>query len=105
MGEARFVQDMSVGAKRYWLRQPFQEHDYVIVAPEPSSGRTSVYAATHDSDIIDVKDENGDPLALARFEGQIALEEALARLGYQVAGSEASNVGAPYIDDQEAPAA
>ena len=87
MPQAQFVEDLTVGAKRYWLVEPLREFDYVIVAPEPSSDRTTVYASTNHGDVTDVKDADGNPLALARFEGEVEPEEAPSRLGYEVAGS------------------
>lgn len=91
MAEARFIEDLSVGAKRFWLLQPLQDYDYVIVAPEPSSGHTSVYAASDHGDLADITNDDGEPLALARFTGEVAPEEALSRLGYEVTGRETTS--------------
>lgn len=108
MGEARFIEDLSVGAKRYWLLEPLQDHeriiDYVIVAPEPSSGHTSVYAATDHGDIADVTDDGGSPVTVARFDGDVAPEDALARLGYEVSGSDTADgmTPAPGRDEPDA---
>ncbi len=100
MAEAIFIEDLSVGAKRFWLREPLRDYDYVIVAPEPSSRHTSVYAATDHGDIDDIKDEDGNPVVLARFPGMVNPEEALARLGYGVAMLEIpADADTPTHDD------
>jgi hypothetical protein len=104
MSEARFIEDLSVGAKRYWLVQPLDRYDYVIVAPEPSSGQTSVYAATDHGDIKDIVDDNGNPLVLARFEGEVAPAEALSRLGYEVETDLPEEGGDIAAEDDEAAA-
>ncbi|MEX2430922.1 MAG: hypothetical protein WD645_03270 [Dehalococcoidia bacterium] len=104
MAEARFIEDLSVGAKRFWLLQPLEGYSYIIIAPEPSSGHTSVYAATDHGDIADIKDDNGEPLALNRFEGEVDPTEALRRLGYDLVLNE-SVTGIDEASEEEETAA
>ena len=84
MPAAKLIKDLNAGAGKFYLAEPIKSYDYVIVAPEPEVGYTTIYPTTHQGTAMDITDENNNPVVLKRFPQVLSSKEALHRLGYEV---------------------